>query len=182
VTYQVKVANMPAFSSWEIMVKVDQGALNPVKIDVSGNVLMANSSLGVKEFINCVNASGTGCGIFDSPGVVHSAVVAVGSPPVGSLISGLLFTITFTAGSGSASSILLFNYDLSLAGNSIPHAAYSATNAIYGNGKLPIVNFTWTPKFPFLGDNVTFDASASSDPNPKAAITSYLWDFHDPFC
>src|SRR5260370_15022484 len=50
-TYQVKVANMPAFSSWEIMVKVNQEALNPVKIDISGNVLMAHYSLLVKQFI-----------------------------------------------------------------------------------------------------------------------------------
>jgi hypothetical protein len=171
---------MPSFSSWEIGVKVNQTALNPVKIDVSGNVLMANYSLSAKEFINCVNGSGTGCGFNDIPGVVTSAVAAVGSPPTNALISGLLFTITYTAGSLNLSSILLFNYDFSLAGNSVPHADYSVINAIYGNGQLPIVDFTWTPKFPFLGDNVTFDASASSDPNPRAGITSYLWDFQDP--
>jgi hypothetical protein len=180
ITYQVKVANMPAFSSWDILVKVNQTALNPVKIDISGNVLTKNYSLSVKEFVNCANGSGTGCGFYDNPGVVHSAVAAAGAPPADSLISGVLFTITFSAGSASVSSILLFNYDLSLSGSGIPHSAYSTTNAIYGNGKLPIVDFNWTPLFPFVGDNVTFDASASSDPNPKAGITSYLWDFQDP--
>jgi hypothetical protein len=180
VTVQVKVANMPSFSSWQIGVKVNQTAVNPVNIDVSGNVLMANYSLSVKEFIKCVNGSGTGCGNNDNPGVVTSGVTAVGTPPTNAVISGLLFTITYTAGSINLSSILLFNYDLSLAGNIIPHADYSATNAIYGNGKLPVADFTWQPLFPFQGDSVIFNASASSDPNPNAVITSYLWDFQDP--
>jgi hypothetical protein len=171
---------MPSFSSWEVAVRVNQTALNPIKIDISGNVLAANYSLGVKEVINCVNGSGTGCSTIDNPGVVHSGVNAVGTPPSGLLISGLVFTITYTAGSLDLSSILLFNYGFSLAVSDVPHSAYSAANAIYGNGKLPIVDFTWTPKFPFLGDNVTFDASASSDPNPKAVINNYFWDFQDP--
>jgi len=104
----------------------------------------------------------------------------VGTPPSNALISGLLFTITYTAGSIKLSSILLFNYGLSLAVNIIPHAEYTATNAIYGNGKLPVADFTWQPLFPFQGDSVIFNASASSDPNPNAAIAIYLWDFQDP--
>ncbi len=161
-------------------VKVNQSALNPIKIDISGNVLTANYSLSVKEVINCVNGSGQGCSAIDNPGVVHTGVNAVGTPPAGLLISGLLFTITYTAGSLDLSSILLFNYGFSLAVNDVPHSAYTAVNAIYGNGILPIVDFTCTPLFPSQGDTVTFNASSSSDPNPKAGINNYFWDFQDP--
>jgi PKD repeat protein len=41
----------------------------------------------------------------------------------------------------------------------------------------PIANFTFTPVYPYVGDNVTFNASSSTSDN--AMIVSYVWDFGD---
>ncbi|MCS6937291.1 MAG: PKD domain-containing protein [Candidatus Bipolaricaulota bacterium] len=46
-----------------------------------------------------------------------------------------------------------------------------------GPNQAPIARFTFTPKDPKVGERITFDASASRDPDGK--IVGYLWDFGD---
>src|SRR6266704_1396026 len=173
ITYQAKVAQMDPFNAWDIMVKTNPSVLNPVSLTITPNVLTANFSIPTTEFNNCVGTCGG-----EGPGVVHSAVEGLGSSPAVTSVSGILFTITYTVINATGlSSVSIFN-DLivsSVDGSSslVPHAT---TNAIYGNAELPVVDFSWSPTQPALGQIVTF-SSNSSDPNPRASIVSYIWNF-----
>ncbi len=123
VTYQVKVSQMDPFNAWDIMVKTDPSALNPVSLSVTPNTLTANYSISTLELTNCINGSGTGCNTAggDGPGVVHSAIFPLGSPPSVSSISGILFTITYTAGTSSSSTVSIFNDIIASAGVTVLH-------------------------------------------------------------
>ena len=43
----------------------------------------------------------------------------------------------------------------------------------------PVANFTYSPTWPAVNETVTFNASASYDPDGSGSIVSYRWDFGD---
>src|SRR2546426_376926 len=181
ITYQAKVAQMDPFNAWDIMVKTNPSVLNPVSLTIAPNLLTANFSTTTVEFSNCINGIGT-CnqGNGDGPGVVHSAVQGLAESPAVPNLNGILFAITYAViNGGGLSSVSIFNDVIvsSVDGSSslVPHAT---TNAIYGNAELPVVDFSWSPTQPAMGQIVTF-SSNSSDPNPGASIVSYIWNFGD---
>jgi hypothetical protein len=129
VTYQVKVSQIDPFNAWDIKVATDPSALNPVSISITPNTLTANYSLTLLELTNCVNGSGTGCNTAggDGPGVAHSAVFPLGAPPSVASVSGVLFTITYTAGTGPASALTIFNDVIASAGVNLIHTTFPGT-------------------------------------------------------
>jgi hypothetical protein len=178
ITYQIKVLNMSAFSSWDIYVQTNATVLNPTSIDTTTNTLTANFSITVLPLTSCVNGVGNGCDPAkgDGPGVVHSSILPLGSPPPDSVITGVLFTITYNVmNSAGVSGVLILNDHLSNDSGEVPHTTHQG---IYGNAQLPRVDFYWTPPNPGLRQFVNFFSNAS-DPNPGGRIVGYAWDFGD---
>jgi hypothetical protein len=89
--------------------------------------------------------------------------------------SGLVFTITYQVVAGGYS-FLTIPFGLDIVANSGAAVSHSDFGGVYGTlPPLPVARFTISPPSPFRGDNVTFDASSSSDPNAGATITTYKW-------
>jgi hypothetical protein len=132
VTYQIKVAQFDAFNTWDIMVRTDPTAINPVDFSITPNALTANFSVTELELTHCVNGVGSGCNAAagDGAGVIHSAVLPLGSPPVGAVINGVILTITYTAGATTMSTVNIFNELIANAGIAISHTTQQGT---YGN-------------------------------------------------
>ncbi len=176
VTYQVKVANIDPFNGWDISVSTDPTAVNPSSFTITSNLLAANFSQTVLELIHCVNGSGSGCTLTDGPGVVHSSVVVLGPPPQTGPSSGVLFTITYTAGTGTFSSVHIFN-DVISNGTPTP-VAHTTQDGVYGN-RPPTASFTATPTSGNSPVTVAFDGSASSDSDLFDRVVEWDWTFGD---
>ena len=169
-TYRVNVTGMDPFSAWDISVTLtNSSVLTPVSLSVANNILGS-----VTEVANCINGVGSGCSIKDGAGVAHSAAAANSGIDVGG--SGLLFTITYQV-VRSGYSFLRIPTGLDTLGNSAASkVAHSTIGGLYGTPPpLPVAYFTIAPPSPHPGDNVTLDASLSTDPNAGATITKYEW-------
>ncbi len=171
ITFQVNVTGMDPFDTWDVSVITDPSVIKAISISVSGNLIGA-----VFQVENCVEGVGSGCSVNDGAGVATSAASSsTGFPSSG---SGLLFTVTYQVKSTSYS-YLEFHPGLdTIAYTGVP-VAHSDAPGVYGNAPpIPNAFFTFFPSANITQgvDNVTFDASLSSDPVPGGRITSYAWE------
>jgi len=116
---------------------------------------------------------------YEDEGYVHLAVsLPLKIPPLpGVSGNGTLAKITFTVDGYGESVLDLYETGLvNSKGYPIPHEAYDGyfSNAGFCT---PVAAFTFDPKKPVAGRNVTFNASASYDIDGE--IVSYEWDFGD---
>ncbi len=143
-TYQIKVANIATLNGWDISVQVNPAVLNPTSLSVSGNLLAANFSATGVELIHCVNGMGMGCTSTDGAGIVHSSFVIFGTPPAVASISGLLFTITYSALIvGGGSTVHIFN-DLITNGSPLP-VPHTTQDGVYGSVSTADFSVSVTP-------------------------------------
>lgn len=106
--------------------------------------------------------------------MVSAFLTAQGSTPD---TSGTLATLTFQVKATESGSSPIHLYDTKLFdtdGNLIPHNVVDGS--FYTTAPKPV--FSWDPAAPIAGDLVTFDGSASYDPD-GGSIVAYEWDFGD---
>jgi parallel beta-helix repeat protein len=170
VTFNVSVSNMPAFAGWDIIVKVgDRSVLYPLGIDVAetfGGTLV--------EVSHCIQGAGSGCGQNDGGGVLHSGGYSGSSTDSGNVT---LFKVTFNATATTGYTFLSLPSPsiIDLSANDITPAPGNIFGATYGNAaSAPVAQFSWSPLKPFAGDQLTLNASLSSDPS-GGTITTYDW-------
>jgi hypothetical protein len=175
VTYQVKVANMSTFNTWDIHVKTNPFALNPTNFTLIPNTLTANDSLFTFELIHCVNGQGTGCDKDDGPGVVHSGILPIGGAPPLFFYTGILFAISYVAGVGNSSAVHIFDDLLSDFGFLVAH---TTSDGGYGTNTLPtILTFTALPGSGIaVPVNQTFSATVTDADNDTIG---FILDFGD---
>lgn len=130
---QVKVANMPQFNTYDILVTSDTNVLNATSLSTTGNILRANTTGGTPiELVRCVNGVGPGCtpGKGDGPGVVHSAFTVLGKN-VNASGNGLLFTINYSVIGGPTSPLMMQNATniIAISGHKISHSTVSGRYA-----------------------------------------------------
>jgi hypothetical protein len=166
-------------SNWEISLNYNSTVLTATGITI-GNLFPASS---IFEPIHCIDGVGTGCGAFDGPGVVHSAVLFRGGNVSGTFYNQTLFSIQFspTASPYGSSLLHVFNDSLGSPGRSYinPYPILHLTeDGIFANHGVAAFFNVAGPAIFLVGQPVYFDASGSFDVS-GAMITLYSWSFGD---
>lgn len=132
-TVTVQVANIDPFNGWDIQIQSNSSVINATSLSIAGNIFVANyTGSQIFPLANCINGVGVKCTSSDVMGVVHSAVLAFGSPlPSGPTAGGLLFTITYhVVGSSTYSPIHILSEVIPDGAN--PPVSVQTEDGIYG--------------------------------------------------
>lgn len=113
---------------------------------------------------------------------IYVACTSIGPQYGGVDGDGTLFTLNFTVEAAGTSTLHL--YDTVLINSPGADISHSTSDGDFYT-RVPVASFSFTPDTygrPIVGENVTFDASDSYDPdNPlgERGILNYIWDFGD---
>ncbi len=137
VNFWVNVTGMPLFNSFNVFVRTNDAALHPTSISTA-HIIFASPSVTT----SCINGAGTGCVMgIDGVGIVHEAVVCTGCSATG---SGLLFNITYTAGTTTQTIVDVYN-DIIQTGSSTANIAHVTSSGQYGSMTIPDFSISAVP-------------------------------------
>jgi len=184
------LTNAPPIHAYTISIQYNPKILSLLSngIDPSGG-LLGNQ---ISTYIECIDGQaviGSNCTTLDGAGVMTLSETIVSSGN-STATSGTLFTVKFNILTTGASQIHLLKAEIAQgasAGNFGALLGVQLADGYFSNmlcgGQLcrpPIPSFTIVPLPPIPVDkNVTFDATASTTPNPGARISFYTWFWNE---
>ena len=195
-TIQINVTNAPTFNAFEFALYYDPHYLNALSADVTGSTGTAT------VFGNHANAFKNDVA---NAGTVYLAVVGLGDAGIFSggngVLANIVFNITGTGVSPMTLAAGMFpsSFAQDARGKKPVYTDLATTNIagqtyyigvdtsdgyftnVAGSGQLgPVAQFTTFPQPAEQGRPVSFDATASFDPDhPVSGIVRYVWDFGD---
>lgn len=162
---EINVADVTDLFSYEAKVGFDKNVLEATDVEEGPFIKDQTTALGT--FFQYI--------IEDD--FVYATCLPLGTVP-GVSGSGNLFTVTFTVKAAGESTLHL--HGTILLDSSGTEMSHGTSDGDF-HTTLPFATFSYTPKTygrPIVGENVTFDASASYDPD-GGGIISHVWDFGD---
>src|SRR2546425_1331219 len=177
VTFEITVANAPTFNGYEFSLYFDPHFLQFNSSDTRTGTVFANPFLVTED----TSTLGTySLAVVDVPGTSTAAsgtLVHVTFNVVGVGVSPLVLA----AGTATPSAFAQLTAWTRIVFGSTP-IDVATTDGYFKNDPVrlgPVASFTLTPATPIGGETVTFDASASFDPDNQTGrgISLYEWDF-----
>ncbi len=181
VTFEINVANAPTFNGYEFSLYYDSHFLQFSSSDTRTGTVFANpftvredTSTPGTYSLTVVNIPGNNTAASGTLVHVTFNVVGVGVSPV-----------VLAAGTARPSTFAQQNAWTRLVLGSTPIDTTTA-DGYFKNDPVhlgPVPSFTFAPLSPVSGNPVTFDASASFDPDNSTGrgISRFIWDFGDGF-